>query len=196
MGSHRFGRERLGSVYARGVQRIGDPRVWGTIVGAAGATVFLLSNRSELSPPWPTVIIVGWVLGLLGYIWSVFGARRYFPPRSPVQRRSALVYLASVLGMIALIQLGRLALAAADHAALDPALIVMAVGLHFLPFARAFHAQVFARLGWLLTTLGAAGLLLGWWYPSGAAIAALAAGLALLITIGLDAVLTRPGPPG
>ena len=68
-----------GATVARGIQRVWDPRVWGTVVGAVGATVFVLSNRNNLEGPWPTVALLAWTAGLASNAWSVFGARRYFP---------------------------------------------------------------------------------------------------------------------
>ena len=40
-------------------------------------------------------------------------------------------------------------------------MIVLAVGLHFLPFARAFDTPMFTRLGVVMTVPGGTGLLLG-----------------------------------
>ncbi len=44
-----------GVTVTRGIQRMWDARVWGTLVGAIGATVFVLVNRTDLETPWPTV---------------------------------------------------------------------------------------------------------------------------------------------
>ena len=52
-----------GATVARGIQRVWDPRIWGTVVGAAGATVFVLSNRNDLEGRWPTVARLAWTPG-------------------------------------------------------------------------------------------------------------------------------------
>jgi membrane protein implicated in regulation of membrane protease activity len=59
--------------------------------------------------------------------------------------------------------------------------LVLVVGAHFLPFARAFGAAVFTGLGWMMVAIAAAGglavLLLG---PHASAWTGVAAGFALL----------------
>ncbi len=92
----------------RGVQRIWDPRVWGTIVGAVGATVFVMASRVELPAPWPMLAVIVWAGALSAYLWRVFINPRSFGPMATVGRRSRLTYLASVLGMLVVIRLGTL----------------------------------------------------------------------------------------
>ena len=65
-----------GARRSRGVQRLWDPRVWGTIIGAVGATVFVLSNREALPAPVPTVATLAWTAALLLYVTFVFAAPR------------------------------------------------------------------------------------------------------------------------
>lgn len=74
-------------------------------------------------------------------------------------------------------------------------MIVLAVGLHFLPFARAFDTPMFTRLGVVMTVLGGTGLLLGLaWTATAAAVAAVVTGLVMLVIITDDALSDRPGP--
>ena len=119
-----------------------------------------LQPWGDLEGPWPTVALLAWTAGLAGYAWSVFGARRYFPDFQPLCRRAALVYLGSVVGMLVVIRFGSL-LMESQHP-LGPALIVLAVALHFLPFAWAFRTPMFTTLGLLMAGLGVVGLGLGW----------------------------------
>ena len=176
----------------RGVQRLWDPRVWGTIVGAAGATVFVMANRGSLPDPWPLVAVVTWAAAVLAYGWFVFGQPRVFGDPGPVGPRAGLTYLASVVGMLVLIRLGTTLL---DDSGLRPALIVVAVGLHFLPFARAFHTPMFALLGSLMAVLGGVGLVLGWaWDERAAAGAAVLTGIVMLVVIAADAGRTTAQP--
>lgn len=172
----------------RGVHRLWDPRVWGTIIGAIGATVFVLENRGALAPPWSTVAALTWTGVFLAYVWFVFGAPRVFDEMPPVGSRAGVIYLGSVLGMLVLIRLGAMVLEDAGTVELRPALIVMAVGLHFLPFAKAFHTPMFVVLGSLMTALGAAGLVLGRvWDERTAAASAVVTGIVMLLVIAVDA---------
>ncbi len=172
--------------------------MWGTVVGAAGATVFVMTNRSAFAQPWPRVAELVWALAFLAYVWFVFVRPREFPELGPVGRRAGVTYLASVVGMLVLIRLGTALLDAAGGAGLRPALIVVAVGLHFLPFARAFHTAMFAVLGSLMAAIGAAGLVLGWlgWLGDerAAPASAVLTGIVMLVVIAADAGRSlRPG---
>jgi hypothetical protein len=176
----------------RGVHRVWDPRVWGTIIGAAGATAFVLANRGALTSPWPTVATLTWVVVFLAYVWFVFGAPRVFGEMAPLGWRAGITYLGSVVGMLVLIRLGTLLLDDASSVGLRPALIVVAVGLHFLPFAKAFHTPMFVTLGSLMTVLGATGLVLGrLWDERAAAASAVVTGIVMLVVIAGDAGWTN-----
>lgn len=172
----------------RGVRRLWDPRVWGTTVGAAGATVFVLENRGALAVPWPTVAALTWAVAFLAYLWLVFGRPRVFDEMDPVGPRAGLIYLGSVVCMLVLIRGGSVLLDETSSRGLRPALIVLAVGLHFLPFAKAFHTPMFSALGSLMAVLGAAGLGLGWvWDERAAEASAVVTGVVMLLFIAGDA---------
>ncbi|MGC5167337.1 hypothetical protein [Luteimicrobium sp. DT211] len=172
-------------VTARGVERAADPRVWGSAIGAAGGCVFVLANRGALAGPAPALALLACVAALAFYLWRVWWRRRTFPRPAPIGRWAGLVYLASVAGMLVLIRLRRLALGDA-HEHVLPALIVLAVGLHFLPFARAYRTPLFARLGLVLVALGVVALLLGLaWTATATSAVVVLAGLAMLVLIGL-----------
>lgn len=179
----------------RGAERLWHPGVWGTIVGAAGATVFVMANRGSLSAPWPSVALLAWMVALLAYVFCVFIRQRTLPEIDDVGRRAGVVYLASVVGMLVLIRVGSALLPDSRVAELRPALTVIAVGLHFLPFAKAFHTPMFTVLGSLMTVLGASGLGLGWWWDEGAAAAsAVVTGVVMLVVIAVDAARGVPRP--
>jgi hypothetical protein len=162
--------------------------VWGTVVGATGASVFVLANRGALAAPWPTVAAITWAGALLAYGWFVFGRARVFGEVDPVAPRAGVTYLVSVVGMLVLIRLGSGLLDDAGRVGLRPALIVVAVGLHFLPFAKAFHSPVFGVLGSLMAVLGAAGLGLGLvWDERAASVSAVVTGILMLVVIAGDA---------
>lgn len=165
-----------------------DPRVWGTTIGAAGATVFVMSYRGELDDPWPLVSLIVWAAAMLGYISFVFVLPRSFDVIKRVGARQGFVYLGAVAGMLLLIAVGTLVLDNADKAGLRPALIVAAVGLHFLPFAAAFHTRMFTPLGTFMAVLGLAGLTLGWvWEAKIAAVMAVISGIVMLAFMASDA---------
>ncbi len=130
---------------------------------------------------------MAWAAAFLAYLWLTFVRPQVPEPVQPVRRSAGLVYLASVVGMLALIRVGSEVLDAqrgADGLVLRPALIVVAVGLHFLPFASAFHAPVFTRLGLLVGALGVVGLVLGWaWDERAAPAAAVVTGIVMLVVI-------------
>ena len=172
-----------------------DPRVWGTMIGAAGATVFVMENRAEIADPWPAVAVVVWAVALLAYIVLVFAVPRTFWEIKRVGTREGFVYLGSVGGMVLLIGLGRIVLDSAGKTALVPALIVVAVGLHFLPFAAAFHTPLFMRLGATMAVLGSVGLTLGLiWDAQSAAAMAVFSGIVMLTFIAGDAASTARRP--
>ena len=174
-------------VVARGVERAFDPRVWGSAIGAAGGCVFVLANRGALAASVSVLALVACVVAAGFYAWRVWWRRRPFAEPEPVGRWAGLVYLASVVGMLVLIRLGRLALGD-DHEDVVPGVIVLAVGLHFLPFARAFHTPLFRRLGLVMAALGVVSLVLGLaWTPVATAAAAVLTGVTMLVLIGLAA---------
>ncbi|MBM9459103.1 hypothetical protein JK386_04255 [Nocardioides sp. zg-536] len=178
----------------RGLARVPDPRVWGTLVGAAGGTVFVLANRGDLPGPLPGIAVAAWALTVAAYVWFVLVVPRPFGPVPQVRRSAGLVYLTGVVGMLVLIRVGSLLLEDADRTELRPALIVVAVGLHFLPFASAFHTPLFTVLGLLMPAIGGVGLVLGWaWDGDAGAWAAVIAGLTMLTLIASDAAPTRTG---
>lgn len=189
------GRGAGGSATVRGIRQIGDPRVWGTTVGAVGGTVFVLANRSDLAGSWPLIAVTVWALALIPYVWFVLVVRRELGEARPVGRAAGFVYLGSVVGMVVLIRAGSVVLDHADRPELRPALILAAVGLHFLPFASAFHAPLFKVLGSLMVGLGCAGLAIGWARNDHAAAwAAVVAGVVMILVIAAGAATSRKHP--
>ena len=164
------------------------PQVLGGLVGAVGASVFVLVNRTHLADPWPTVALALWLVALAAYAWLALLRPRVLPDLEPPAPRAGAVYGAAVVGMLVLIGAGSAVLRATGHADLRPALVAMAVGLHFLPFAAAFRAPVFRLLGGALAAVGAAGLVLGLVLGAAAAAAsAVLAGLVMLVVMTADA---------
>jgi hypothetical protein len=164
------------------------PQVLGGLVGAVGASAFVLVNRTELPAPWPVVALVLWLVALGAFAWASLLRRRVLPELPAPGPRAGAVYGCAVLGMVGLIVAGGAVLRATGHEDLQPALVALAVGLHFLPFAAAFRAPVFRVLGALVGAVGAAGLLLGLVAgPVWALAAAVVAGLVMLAVMTADA---------
>jgi hypothetical protein len=162
--------------------------VWGATVGAVGASVFVLVNRGELTHPWPTVAVIVWVVTLSAYTWFVFLARRVFDEPEPANPHAGTIYLCSVVSMLVLIRGGTTLLNHAGTQALRPALIVVAVGLHFLPFRAAFRTNMFTVLGTAMVVIGTTGLAAGWWWDARiAAASAVISGVVMLVIITADA---------
>ena len=165
-----------------------DPRRWGSLIGAAGAMVFIASYSPVLGP---VVSTVAWVAGPTGVAAVLFA--HYIRPVSlgPLARPRPLAlaaYCGCVLGELALISVGSRALVAAGHSHLRPALIAAVVGLHFIPFAWAFQERMFLHLGGAVALIGVTGLgagALGVLHAAHAS--AVVAGLAMLTIIALYA---------
>lgn len=176
----------------RGIEHLLHPQVLGVIVGGSGASAFVHVNKDVLPGPWPTVAVLAWAVALLVCAYAVLVRRRRLRDIGPPAPRAGLTYTLSVLGMLAGFALGRWVLDLAERPELMPAVVVLCVGLHFVPFAAAFEAPVFGTLGWSLAAIGVLGLALG--VVAGAvpvAAAAVVTGIVMLLLMALDAV--RPG---
>lgn len=164
------------------------PYVLGAIVGSIGATAFVMANRNHLPAPWPTVALWAWLAALVFCLWLVLLRPRILPTPEPPSRHAGPVYGGCILGMVGVMAAGMATLNAVGHPQLEPSVVVIAVGLHFVPFAFAFGARIFATMGAGLALIGAVGLLLGLVVDeAAAAAAAVLTGLVMLVLMGLDA---------
>lgn len=165
-----------------------DPRRWGSLIGLAGGMVFISSYSPVLGSAASTI---AWAAGTAGVMAALFGHYVRPVPLGPLDRprpAALATYCACVVGELALIAVGSRALTAAGSGELQPALIAAVVGLHFLPFAWAFHERVFLYLGGAVTVLGATGLLTGaLGIPHAADALAVVAGLVMITIITLYA---------
>lgn len=164
-----------------GYARMGHPRVSGALVGTVGGCVPIALNSAALPGPWT------WSLRALGL--AVLVRRRPLPALPPPDRTGALVYIGGVIGMLAIMFGGIRWLEATGQEGLEPAVVALAVGAYFLPYARAFAAPVFLWLGAGMVVLGLVGLALALTTTVLAAPAyAVAAGLVLLIGSAIEAL--------
>ena len=134
---------------------------------------------------------LAWTAGIAGVVAALFAHYVRPVPLGPLARPRPLAlvtYCGCVLAELGLIAVGSRALTAAQHLELQPALIAAVVGLHFLPFAWAFHERMFLHLGAAVAVIGAAGLLAGAvGVPHAADAMAVVAGLVMLTIITLYA---------
>ncbi len=138
-----------------------DPRRWGSLIGMAGGLVFVGSYSGALGQ---VVSVSAWMLGLglalaaltRHYIWPVS-----LGPLTHPRPVAMLIYIACVVGELAVISFGTRMLRTAGHSDLRPALIAAVVGVHFIPFAWAFGERMFFWLGGLVAGLGTIGLVAG-----------------------------------
>ncbi|WP_156718282.1 MULTISPECIES: hypothetical protein [unclassified Nocardioides] len=174
-----------------------DGRSLGSVVGAAGGALFVWNAAGDLAATtWLRAAAVALLVLTVG---AALVARRgrggggAAPPRSAVR-----TYGWSVTLMAVAIVVGARAWVALDLEAVVLPWVVLVVGAHFLPFARAFGAPVFTRLGGLLVLVGGAGAVAaGLGVGDAAPVAGLLAGLALLASCLTAEVRGHdPGPAG
>lgn len=165
-----------------------DPRRWGSLIGLVGAMVFITGYSPVLGQ---AIFIISVAAGL-----GLFGVALFFHYIQPVALGPLsrpgpvriVIYVACVVGELALIDLGSRALMSTGHIDLRPALIATIVGVHFIPFAWAFGERMFLYLGGLVAACGTAGLTVGGMGVVHMADAmAVAAGLVMLVVIVLYA---------
>jgi cytochrome b561 len=125
------------------------------------------------------------LVGAVAFVAAVWrGVLRAAPrnPDSPPPSRHAIrVYGFSVTAMAVAIPVGANLLTNVAHQSiLVVPWVVLVVGAHFLPFAKTFHAPVFARLGWTMIAIAVVGGLGVAVTDAAAAGAGVAAGFAML----------------
>lgn len=168
----------------RGILEPGHPHVVASTILAVGGTAFVHLNRGALADPWPVVAVLAWVLALGAWVWTVLLRRRVLRDLGRPRRGAGVVYVVSVAAMLGAFALGRWLLASSGHLEVMPALVVVAVGLHFVPFTWAFRTRMYADLGWALAAVGAVGVVLGVLVgPTAVAAAAVVGGLVMLVAV-------------
>ncbi|WP_247826840.1 hypothetical protein [Arthrobacter antioxidans] len=161
--------------------RFADPRRMGTLVGLSGACVFVFSYTAEVADPVSVVarlVVIGTVASTA---WFLFASPRFLGPFTPPRGRHIAIYLLCVVMEFALIALGTGRLTSVGRLELQPALIALVVGLHFIPFAWAFRERMFYTLGGVLALVGGVGLLIG--TPTSASGAAVGSGLVMSVIL-------------
>ncbi|WP_237451270.1 MULTISPECIES: hypothetical protein [Rhodococcus] len=184
--------ERFGAGTARGYRATHRPEVWGALIGAGGASAFMLVNGAALGSPWVWIVAAGWVCAVVVFAWAVLVRPRRFEQLEPPSKQASTIYLVSVVAMIVLIVGGARLLASFDRSELTVAWVVCVVGAHFVPFARAFGRAMFRVMGWGMLVIGIVGLAGGFAASAVAAVAGVAAGLWMFAVMVADAVGRPP----
>jgi hypothetical protein len=161
--------------------RFADPRRVGTLIGLFGACVFVFSYTPGFTD-WVSIVARFLVIAAVTFtLWFLFASPRFLGPFTAPGRRQIGIYLLCVAMEFALIAFGTGRLTSSGRLELQPALIALVVGLHFIPFAWAFKERMFYTLGTVLSVLGGVGLLVG---TSASALgAAVAAGLLMALIL-------------
>lgn len=138
-----------------------DPRRLGSSIAVVGGVVFVAANAPVLGAPVRWLLLLAAVALAAWLVWRLFlRPRSLGTPQAP-HRFAGLIYLISVVAMLALIAAGGAWLRASGHEAAQPSLIALVVGLHFVPFAMAFREPMLIQLGTAVAAMGAVGLVLG-----------------------------------
>jgi hypothetical protein len=155
----------------------------GALIGAIAGLVFILINAGALPGWWAWAVRGAGIVVFLAVLWlSVLRrdrAQADVPAPSPSSWR---VYWAMVAFEVVLLPVGVKVLVRLGQAGLTVPWVALIVGVHFLPFARAFGASVFRVLGLVLIALAAVGgclaLVVG--QDAGTLTAGVGSGIALL----------------
>lgn len=178
--------------------RFADPRRAGALIGLIGSCVFTFSYSVGFSDFLSVGARLLVVVAVCATLWFLYVAPRYLGAFLPPRAAQIAVYVACVVAEFALIAAGSAVLEASSALELRPALIVLVVGVHFLPFAWAFRERMFYLLGCLLVAIGACGLLLG--TDTSASTAGVSAGVVMSLVLlaysaGAFATSERERPP-
>ena len=134
----------------------GQPKV-AAIIGAIGGLVFILINAGPL-PGGIAAAVRG--LGVVAFIAVTLTVLRRGGAQRPMpdpDQRAVRIYWSMVILEVILIPLGFTFLTRMHHPELGVAWVALIVGVHFLPFAKAFGLPDFQPLAWTLIGLGLIG---------------------------------------
>ena len=170
----------------------------GSLLGAVGGLVFIVSNAGELQGAWPLVLrLVG--IGTFVLVVSlvlradVIGSG--VAPTRAQMRGYGLTVLAEVL---AIVVGSRVLVGGFDLPEATLPWVATVVGVHFVVFARIFNESIFAVLGIPMTVCGVVGVAMavaGVGRLSIAVVGAIAPGLIMLAAVGCSAWPGRRAAP-
>lgn len=126
-------------------------RILGSLIGAFGGAAFVLVNAGDL----PAARLLGAVA--IALLIAILLVVRRGDPGTPPTPSAIRTYWFCVAGELAAFPAGALVLNHLERPELVRAWVVMVLGMHFVPFARAFGAPLFAWLGGALVVLALVG---------------------------------------
>ncbi len=127
----------------------------GSVIGAVAGLVFVLVNAGAL--PGAAVWRIGAVLVALAIVWFVV-LKGSPVQQAPPSRAALRTYGIAVGAMVVAIPVGASILTnVLDRPNAVLVWVVLVVGAHFLPFARAFGLPVFRLLAWSLVVVALVG---------------------------------------
>jgi hypothetical protein len=127
-----------------------------SLIGTVAGALFILINAGGTGDAAAAVRLVGIVLFVAALVWGVVRAPQAAP--ATVSERAGRIYWSSVIAEIVAIPVGASVINNVfDRSELTVLWVVAVVGLHFLPFSRAFGAPMYAWLGATMILLAAAG---------------------------------------
>jgi len=159
----------------------------GALIGAIAGLVFILIHAGSLPDQIALAVRVLGVAGFVAVLWLAVLRQPSAPrplmnsPRGPWR-----VYWTSVAVEVALIPVGAIVLSRLDHPELVLPWVVLIVGAHFMPFAKAFGIPTFRVLAGCLIGLAIGGgvLALTVSAAAGTVVAGVLSGVALLAFAG------------
>ena len=125
----------------------------GSLIGAAGGALFVLVNAAEL-PGSTTLRVAGVVLFAAAVVVALRAPDDGSRPPPP---RALKIYGWCVAGEVLAIPVGAAILRALDRPELVRVWVVLVLGVHFVPFAKAFGEPIFRALGVVLILIALAG---------------------------------------
>ncbi|THV41275.1 hypothetical protein [Glycomyces buryatensis] len=169
----------------------------GSLIGAIGGLVFILVNAGELPGAIALTLRCIGIAGFAFVVWyTQIRTRGYQSAAEPPTSKAMRVYWICVIAEVLSIPVGAMVINnVIDQPDLTVCWVVLVVGVHFLPFAKAFNAPIFTPLGWTLVgTAVIGGALTLTVAAQAAAWAAVLAGVALLVSSALGGRILRPAP--
>lgn len=170
----------------------------GSLIGAIAGLVFIEVNAGGTGDAAAAIRVAGVGLFLAALWWGVVRAPEAASAGRAPSPRMWRIYWSSVIAEVVAIPLGAAVLRAVDHAEVTVLWVIAVVGLHFLPFSRAFGVAVFGWLGAAMMLIAAFGSTVAIASGSDAAVSwsAVVAGLALLTfsVVGPRVSVSREAP--
>lgn len=133
---------------------------FGSLVGAVGGLLFVLISAPDAAGDFAWLVRTTGVVAFVAVVAFVLTGNRSAQPGSTPSQQALRIYGWSVLAMVVAIPLGSAVLQRSGFSAVVLPWVVLVVGAHFLPMARAFEAPLLLRLGVTLVALGLLGGLL------------------------------------